>query len=170
MRATVAVLLFALPVNLPTPLTRLPQEARTALAAVRTSPSDKGFLIPDALPASDVARGDFDGDRHEDWAIIVADAKRTAVFVAYRSADEWRAGSVDVWGGPECQYCSHGSRLVAITSLPPGRYERPPHDQRLIVNERWRISSNYPGVLVTLADGKQRAYYLQHAWVFVALG
>jgi hypothetical protein len=171
MRATFVIFLLMLRAEPAAPPARLPNEVRSALAAVRTSPADKGFPIPEALADTAVARGDFDGNGHHDWAIIIATPKRTVVLVAYRFANEWRSGSIDLWGGPECHYCSQGARPVALSLLAPGSHDRlAPHDRQLLVNEQWRISSQYEGVLVTLADGRRRAYCLEHAWIFVDLG
>jgi len=142
------------------------------MAAVRISPGDKGVKIPGAVPPAHLVRGDLDGNGYEDWVIVVETRRRVAILVAYGFNGEWRSGSIDVWGGPECKYCSQGPRPVGLTLLPPGSHERvPPHDGPLIVNERARISSEQPGVCVALADGHRRAYYLgPHAWGFVDLG
>jgi len=172
MPAAVAVLALALLAEVPYSLTPLPNDVVSAMAAVRTSPGDTGFKIPPAVPSTHLVRGDFDGNGYEDWAVLVEAAGRTAVLVAYGFDGEWRSGNVDVWGGPECKYCSRGPRPVSVTLLAPGVHERSaPHENPLRVNERTRICSKYPGLCVTFADGRRRAYYLvPHVWAFVDLG
>ncbi len=172
MRATVAVVLLGLSAEVAPSLTPLPPAVASAMAAVKTSPADKGFKIPSEVPPVQLVRGDLDGNGFEDWAIIVDNPRRTAILVAYGFGSEWRSGNIDVWAGPECANCSQGSRPVSLSLLPPGSHERVAPDGRpLLVNERQRVSSEHPGVRVTLADGGQRAYYLgPHAWVFVDLG
>ncbi len=172
MPVTVAVLLIALGAEPHRSLTPLPHDVVSAMARVRISPGDTGFEIPGAVPPDHLVRGDFDGNGHEDWAVVVGGPTRAAILVAYRFSDEWRSGNIDVWGGPECQYCSQGPRPIGVGLLPPGKHAQlPGHGGPLLVNERARISSQHPGVCVTLADGRRRAYYLgEHAWVFVDLG
>jgi hypothetical protein len=165
MRLIIAVLLLLSAPDLPVPVEPLPHEVASAIAG-------GAYEIPGAVLPTRVARGDFDDNGYEDWAVLVADRRRAAILVAYRFTDHWRSGNIDVWGGPECDYCSPGPHPTQIILLPPGRHDRvPPYDRPLLANERERISSQLPGVLVVLADGRRRAYYLgDHAWGFVYLG
>jgi hypothetical protein len=132
----------------------------------------KTMEVPAALPARRVVCADFDGNGFDDWVVLVSYKSGAKLLVGYRFADEWRFGSIDFWGGPECSWCTQGPRPKSIALLAPGPYERlPPYNRPLAVNERESVSEQLPGVLVTLADGRKHGYFLApNSWGFVYLG
>lgn len=112
-----------------------------------------------------MVRGDFDANGHEDWAVLVnPGSQNAAILLAYQFGDHWRGANIDVW------HAAPGPVKIAV--LPAGSYTRDPGcPQPFEPNERKRLQSAVPGVLVTFADGRRRAYQLgPHAWGYVCLG
>jgi hypothetical protein len=148
----------------PAPLVAIPYDVVRSLGTF-------GYPIPAAAASVRVVHADLDGNGLEDWSVLVdhpgGDA---AILVAYRFPDGWRAGNIDVWQQAAC--CgSRGPHPASIKLLPAGRYEQaPPFNRALQGNERASIVAERSGVLVTLADGRRRAYVLgTHTWQFVYL-
>jgi len=133
--------------------------------AVINSLRESGYHVPSATRSQHVVRADVDANGYEDWAILVNPGTgQAAILLAYQFEDHWRGGNIDIWQG------SPGP--VKIELLPPGKYTRQATCGRpLEPNEREQIESAVPGMLVTFADARRRAYQLgPHAWQYVCLG